>query len=178
LWTGGRRKKLPLQEHGLSELANPKDIHTSVRLSSLKREKNAVWVFWSRNVGFDSRVKDGRRQDCVNGGALERRTTKKEGRKGREEAWFGEEMKINSLKNLANAHADGVWAVAWAPATQSRGALLITGSVDETVKLWKGDELEPERTNTGFFPFLSLSPPVTLFRDPCTWRYLELSFSK
>lgn len=95
---------------------------------------------------FDSRVKDGRRQDCVDGGALERRTKKKE---GREEEWFGEEMKINSLKNLANAHADGVWAVAWAPATQSRGALLITGSVDETVKLWKGDELEPERTNTG-----------------------------
>jgi WD40 repeat protein len=101
-----------------------------------------------------------------------------EEKEGREEEWFGEEMKINSLKNLANAHADGVWAVAWAPATQSRGALLITGSVDETVKLWKGDELEPERTNTGFFPFLSFSLPVTLFRDPCSWRYLGLSFSK
>jgi len=81
-------------------------------------------------------------------------------------------MKINSLKNLANAHADGVWAVAWAPATQSRGALLITGSVDETVKLWKGDELELERTNTGFFPFF-LSPsqlPFFVIHVPgATW---------
>jgi hypothetical protein len=32
-------------------------------------------------VALDSRVKDGRRQDCVDGGALERRTRKKEGRK-------------------------------------------------------------------------------------------------
>ncbi|KAG0561296.1 hypothetical protein KC19_9G052800 [Ceratodon purpureus] len=58
-------------------------------------------------------------------------------------------MKVNSLKNVAGAHNDGIWAAAWAPATESRPGLLITGSVDETVKLWKGDELECERTNTG-----------------------------
>jgi WD repeat-containing protein 61 len=58
-------------------------------------------------------------------------------------------MKVNSLKNVAGAHNDGIWAAAWAPATASRAGLLITGSVDETVKLWKGDELECERTNTG-----------------------------
>lgn len=50
---------------------------------------------------------------------------------------------------MANAHHDSIWAATWAPATADRGALLITGSVDETVKLWKGDELELERTNTG-----------------------------
>jgi len=58
-------------------------------------------------------------------------------------------MKINSLKNLAGAHNDGIWAAAWSPATDSHPGLLITGSVDETVKLWKGDELELDRTNTG-----------------------------
>lgn len=58
-------------------------------------------------------------------------------------------MKIRSLKNLANAHHDSIWAATWAPATADRGALLITGSVDESVKIWKGDELELERTNTG-----------------------------
>jgi WD repeat-containing protein 61 len=58
-------------------------------------------------------------------------------------------MKIRSIKNLTNAHHDSIWAATWAPATAERGALLITGSVDETVKLWKGDELELERTNTG-----------------------------
>lgn len=61
-------------------------------------------------------------------------------------------MKVNSLKNVAGAHDDGIWAAAWAPATDSRPGLLITGSVDETVKLWKGDELDCERTNTGEFP--------------------------
>jgi WD repeat-containing protein 61 len=58
-------------------------------------------------------------------------------------------MKVNSLKNVAGAHNDGIWAAAWAPSTDSRPGLLITGSVDETVKLWRGDELECERTNTG-----------------------------
>ncbi len=46
-------------------------------------------------MGFDSRVKDGRRQDCVDGGALERRTRKKqrrkEGRKGRRVVWRRDE---------------------------------------------------------------------------------------
>lgn len=58
-------------------------------------------------------------------------------------------MKILSLKNLPNAHNDSIWAAAWAPATASRHSLLVTGSVDESVKLWRGDELELERTNTG-----------------------------
>ncbi|CAM6115561.1 unnamed protein product [Calypogeia fissa] len=58
-------------------------------------------------------------------------------------------MKIRSIKNLANAHHNSIWVATWASATAERGVLLIMGSVDETVKVWKGDELEHERTNTG-----------------------------
>ena len=58
-------------------------------------------------------------------------------------------MKLSSLKQLEKAHDDGVWAAAWAPATEASPQLLLTGSVDETVKIWRGDELEPVRTNTG-----------------------------
>ncbi len=36
-------EEIPLQEHGLSKFANPKDIQ--VGFTSLKREKNAVWFF-------------------------------------------------------------------------------------------------------------------------------------
>lgn len=63
--------------------------------------------------------------------------------------FHGSNMKLASLKSLNNAHHDSIWAVTWAPATESRPALLITGSLDESVKLWKGDELEMERINTG-----------------------------
>lgn len=58
-------------------------------------------------------------------------------------------MKLANLKSVSNAHHDSIWAVTWAPATASRPAILLTGSLDESVKLWNGDELELERTNTG-----------------------------
>ncbi|KAH7283428.1 hypothetical protein KP509_34G007200 [Ceratopteris richardii] len=58
-------------------------------------------------------------------------------------------MKLASLKTVANAHNDSIWAVTWAPATEARGALLITGSLDESVKVWKGDELEQDGMHTG-----------------------------
>lgn len=72
-------------------------------------------------------------------------------------------MKINSLKNVAGAHNNGIWAAAWSPATDSRPSLLITGSVDETVKLWKGDELELERTNTGWLTINPKHDQIQLF---------------
>ncbi|OAY27087.1 WD repeat-containing protein VIP3 [Manihot esculenta] len=58
-------------------------------------------------------------------------------------------MKLAGLKSIENAHDESVWAATWVPATTSRPALLLTGSLDETVKLWKPDELHLERTNTG-----------------------------
>lgn len=60
-------------------------------------------------------------------------------------------MKIAGLKSVENAHDESVWAAAWVPATESRPALLLTGSLDETVKLWRPDELALERTNAGHF---------------------------
>ncbi|GAV72975.1 WD40 domain-containing protein [Cephalotus follicularis] len=58
-------------------------------------------------------------------------------------------MKLAGLKSIENAHDDSVWAATWVPATDTRPGLLLTGSLDETVKLWRSDELQLERTNTG-----------------------------
>ncbi|KAL5572420.1 hypothetical protein UlMin_022017 [Ulmus minor] len=58
-------------------------------------------------------------------------------------------MKLAGLKSIENAHDESVWAATWVPATDTRPALLLTGSLDETVKLWKPDELILQRTNTG-----------------------------
>ncbi|XP_022147613.1 WD repeat-containing protein VIP3 [Momordica charantia] len=58
-------------------------------------------------------------------------------------------MKLAGLKSVENAHDESVWAATWVPATDNRPSVLLTGSLDETVKLWKPDELELERTNTG-----------------------------
>lgn len=48
----------------------------------------------------------------------------------------------------AAAHDEGVWACAWLPGGHDR---LLTGSVDETVKLWSAgeDKLEPGHTYAG-----------------------------
>ncbi|KAE8688469.1 WD repeat-containing protein VIP3 [Hibiscus syriacus] len=58
-------------------------------------------------------------------------------------------MKLAGLKSVENAHDESVWTATWVPATNSRSPLLLTGSLDETVKLWRPDELELVRTNTG-----------------------------
>ena len=58
-------------------------------------------------------------------------------------------MKLSGLKSVENAHDDSVWAVTWVPATANRPPLLLTGSLDETVRLWRSDDLVLELTNTG-----------------------------
>ena len=58
-------------------------------------------------------------------------------------------MKLAGIKSVENAHDDSVWAVTWVPATAARPPLLLTGSLDETVRLWRSDELVLERANTG-----------------------------
>ncbi|XVE54026.1 hypothetical protein DITRI_Ditri03aG0049500 [Diplodiscus trichospermus] len=58
-------------------------------------------------------------------------------------------MKLAGLKTVENAHDESVWAATWVPATDTRPSLLLTGSLDETVKLWRPDELDLVRTNTG-----------------------------
>uniref|UniRef100_A0A1D1YZ94 WD repeat-containing protein 61 n=2 Tax=Anthurium amnicola TaxID=1678845 RepID=A0A1D1YZ94_9ARAE len=52
-------------------------------------------------------------------------------------------MKLAGLKSVENAHDDSIWACAWVPATDHRPALLLTGSLDETVRLWRPDALDP-----------------------------------
>lgn len=50
-------------------------------------------------------------------------------------------MKLAGLKSVENAHDESIWAAAWIPATNERPALLLTGSLDETLRLWRPDEL-------------------------------------
>ena len=51
-------------------------------------------------------------------------------------------MRLSLLSKVENAHEDSIWAAAWSPATH----MLMTGSVDESVKMWAesavGDSLE------------------------------------
>jgi WD repeat-containing protein 61 len=49
-------------------------------------------------------------------------------------------MRLSLLQRQENAHDDSVWAAAWSPTDNT----LVTGSVDESVKLWRetGDTLE------------------------------------
>uniref|UniRef100_A0A7N0VIT2 Uncharacterized protein n=1 Tax=Kalanchoe fedtschenkoi TaxID=63787 RepID=A0A7N0VIT2_KALFE len=58
-------------------------------------------------------------------------------------------MKLAGVKSMELAHEESVWTAAWIPPTDSRSALILTGSLDETVKLWRPDELNPVGTNTG-----------------------------
>ncbi|PKA48905.1 U4/U6 small nuclear ribonucleoprotein PRP4-like protein [Apostasia shenzhenica] len=58
-------------------------------------------------------------------------------------------MKLAGLKAVDNAHDESIWAAAWVPATEGRPALLLTGSLDETVRLWRPDELSPAAPPSG-----------------------------
>ncbi|EPS63257.1 hypothetical protein M569_11527 [Genlisea aurea] len=58
-------------------------------------------------------------------------------------------MKLALLESVQNAHEDSVWTAAWVPETEYSPPLLLTGSLDETVKLWNPDGPQSIRTNTG-----------------------------
>lgn len=58
-------------------------------------------------------------------------------------------MKLAWLRSQDGAHDDSLWATTWVPATDDSPALLLTGSLDETVKLWNPENLSLIRTNTG-----------------------------
>ena len=59
-------------------------------------------------------------------------------------------MKLTWLSSVENAHDDSVWACTWVPATDDRQGLLLTGSLDETVRLWRhNDGLARVNTMTG-----------------------------
>ncbi|KAL9239876.1 hypothetical protein vseg_014155 [Gypsophila vaccaria] len=63
-------------------------------------------------------------------------------------------MKLAGLKSVEASHEDSIWATAWVPPSETRAhAVLLTGGLDEAVKLWRtgptDDELVHERTNVG-----------------------------
>ncbi|KAL2480085.1 WD repeat-containing protein VIP3 [Abeliophyllum distichum] len=58
-------------------------------------------------------------------------------------------MKLAPLNTVGNAHDDSVWTAAWVPATEESPPLLLTGSLDETVRLWNPEGPQKLQTNTG-----------------------------
>ncbi|XP_022842863.1 WD repeat-containing protein VIP3-like isoform X3 [Olea europaea var. sylvestris] len=58
-------------------------------------------------------------------------------------------MKLAPLNTVGNAHDDSVWTAAWVPATEVSPPLLLTGSLDETVRLWDPESPQKLQTNTG-----------------------------
>ncbi|KAJ0976439.1 hypothetical protein J5N97_018404 [Dioscorea zingiberensis] len=58
-------------------------------------------------------------------------------------------MKLAGLGSVENAHDESIWTAAWAPATGDRSALLLTGSLDETVRVWSSDSLTPVGSPSG-----------------------------
>jgi WD repeat-containing protein 61 len=50
-------------------------------------------------------------------------------------------MRVQLIHKLENAHEDSIWAVAFVP---GEGGLLATGSVDESVQLWKEEGAQQE----------------------------------
>lgn len=58
-------------------------------------------------------------------------------------------MKLTSPEIIPDAHDDSIWTSTWVPATEDSPPLLITGSLDETVRLWDPKKSTPVLTNTG-----------------------------
>ncbi|KAL2501192.1 WD repeat-containing protein VIP3 [Forsythia ovata] len=58
-------------------------------------------------------------------------------------------MKLAPLNTVGNAHDDSVWTAAWVPETEESPPLLLTGSLDETVRLWNPEGPQKLQTNTG-----------------------------
>lgn len=51
-------------------------------------------------------------------------------------------MKLSGIKSAESCHDDSIWAAAWVPPSTSRPtSLLLTGSLDESVRLWHSDDL-------------------------------------
>ncbi|XP_015059392.1 WD repeat-containing protein VIP3-like [Solanum pennellii] len=58
-------------------------------------------------------------------------------------------MKLASLDSVTNAHDDSIWSAAWVRSTEEYPALLLTGGLDETVRLWDPSNFTCVQTFTG-----------------------------
>ncbi|WMV38326.1 hypothetical protein MTR67_031711 [Solanum verrucosum] len=58
-------------------------------------------------------------------------------------------MKLAPLDSIQNAHEDSLWTAAWVRSDGDKPALLLTGGLDETVRLWDPTKLTCLHTNTG-----------------------------
>ena len=81
-------------------------------------------------------------------------------------------MRLTSKERIENSHEDGIWTSTWTPANT-----LITGSVDETVKVWSPSEGNDSlHTYTGKLTILSSFMCIDQFLCielpdlNCAWR--------
>ncbi|MCD7455345.1 WD repeat-containing protein vip3 [Datura stramonium] len=58
-------------------------------------------------------------------------------------------MKLASLDSVQNAHDDSIWTAAWVRSTEESPALLLTGGLDETARLWDPSNFTCVQTFTG-----------------------------
>ncbi|XP_027069862.2 WD repeat-containing protein VIP3-like [Coffea arabica] len=58
-------------------------------------------------------------------------------------------MKLTSPVIIENAHDDSIWTATWTLAPEDSAPILLTGSLDETVRLWDPKKDSCIRTNTG-----------------------------
>ena len=78
-------------------------------------------------------------------------------------------------KRVEAAHEDSVWTVCWT----AKSNVLLTGSVDETVKMWQGVDLLPRATlgqhHLGVVSVAAEPTGACTFSLPvwCTWYRLR-----
>lgn len=54
-------------------------------------------------------------------------------------------MPFSVLKTVPDAHEDAIWSLTWT----HKSNRILTGSIDDTVKMWTGDSVAPLRTLDG-----------------------------
>nr|CAD1824630.1 unnamed protein product [Ananas comosus var. bracteatus] len=70
-------------------------------------------------------------------------------------------MKLAGLRLVENAHDESFWAAMWLPANDSCPALLLTGSFDKSVRLWRPDKLAAAAPPSRATSSASSPPPPT-----------------
>ncbi len=69
-------------------------------------------------------------------------------------------MRLTRELRVEDAHDDAIWCCAWVPGNGPHGGDLITGSVDEAVKVWRPPPAGGgESGTTGAAPDAAAAPP-------------------
>ncbi|PWA32519.1 transducin/WD40 repeat-like superfamily protein [Artemisia annua] len=112
-------------------------------------ESKLDWVKMCQKTGYNNQFKLSPSSINIELDSFNTRETRSEAQLVNYFICFGS-AHLAWLRSVETAHQDCVWACTWVPPTDtSPKTLLLTGSLDETVKLWDPQELSLVRTNTG-----------------------------